>query len=416
MANIGWIYFSKSHREKVGTILELLKTEGMIDELGIGSVRDAFANNMFPGISTVQTRAKYFFIVPNILWDYQRLTPTQRKNTPITKYLDDREHKLMWHLADKYKDVSNSGVIGITKKNRERIVRRPSAIYWNGLTKFGIMDNNGLGVDTYLRSRTRNQAESLISKIAIADDDQGDDHHYDFENHLNIKIKPCSLDWLEGIDMELSWEEADILSRKIMESCKGTLLAELLQNEALYKLFSDSGDFMEFAHNSINMEMPSSITRTITLAQDFSEMMYGAHIAYNVWIQFAKYKEWDSIDFIEDWEKWKSALKTNMIDLPGYDAAQALSPPFGFMAKNFTKTYIAEWSKQIKNGDSDIKKTIEIIRIQEWNNKRNRSRIHAKQLEDIRENSWVGLQRLDYRFRNVKTILKDIKKGLSTNA
>ncbi len=34
MANVGWIYFSKSHREKVGTILELLKTEGMIGKSG----------------------------------------------------------------------------------------------------------------------------------------------------------------------------------------------------------------------------------------------------------------------------------------------------------------------------------------------------------------------------------------------
>nr|WP_288913835.1 DUF6361 family protein [uncultured Lachnoanaerobaculum sp.] len=29
--------------------------------MGIGIVRDAFANCFFPGTSTVQTRAKYFF-------------------------------------------------------------------------------------------------------------------------------------------------------------------------------------------------------------------------------------------------------------------------------------------------------------------------------------------------------------------
>jgi hypothetical protein len=64
MASIGWIDFSPAHRERVGTILELLKPEGMVDELGIGSIRDAVADNLFPGISTIQTRAKYFFIVP----------------------------------------------------------------------------------------------------------------------------------------------------------------------------------------------------------------------------------------------------------------------------------------------------------------------------------------------------------------
>lgn len=32
------------------------------DELGIGTVRDAFADALFPGTSTIQTRAHYFLI------------------------------------------------------------------------------------------------------------------------------------------------------------------------------------------------------------------------------------------------------------------------------------------------------------------------------------------------------------------
>ena len=40
------------------------------DELGIGSVRDAFADTLFPGTSTITTRARYFLLVP---WTYQRL-------------------------------------------------------------------------------------------------------------------------------------------------------------------------------------------------------------------------------------------------------------------------------------------------------------------------------------------------------
>ena len=40
------------------------------DELGIGSVRDAFADMLFPGTSTIMTRARYFLLVP---WTYQRL-------------------------------------------------------------------------------------------------------------------------------------------------------------------------------------------------------------------------------------------------------------------------------------------------------------------------------------------------------
>lgn len=48
-------------------VINLLSEQGAVDELGIGIVRDAFANYFFPGTSTIQTRAKYFLIVPYIL-------------------------------------------------------------------------------------------------------------------------------------------------------------------------------------------------------------------------------------------------------------------------------------------------------------------------------------------------------------
>ena len=69
---LGWIDFSKSERSKVLSVLELISERGTLDELGIASIRDGFADLFFPGTSTIQTRAKYFFIVriksPYIIW------------------------------------------------------------------------------------------------------------------------------------------------------------------------------------------------------------------------------------------------------------------------------------------------------------------------------------------------------------
>ena len=64
---LGWIDFSKEDRQKALDVINLLSEQGAVDELGIGIVRDAFANYFFPGTSTIQTRAKYFLIVPYIL-------------------------------------------------------------------------------------------------------------------------------------------------------------------------------------------------------------------------------------------------------------------------------------------------------------------------------------------------------------
>ena len=64
---LGWIDFSQEDRKKVLDVINLLQEPGAVDEIGIGLIRDAFANLFFPGTSTVQTIAKYFLIVPYIL-------------------------------------------------------------------------------------------------------------------------------------------------------------------------------------------------------------------------------------------------------------------------------------------------------------------------------------------------------------
>ena len=54
---LGWIDFSKEDRQKAFDVINLLSEQGAVDELGIGVIRDAFANYFFPGTSTIQTRA-----------------------------------------------------------------------------------------------------------------------------------------------------------------------------------------------------------------------------------------------------------------------------------------------------------------------------------------------------------------------
>src|SRR6188768_379378 len=91
--SLGWIDFSPTDRDRVGTVLDMLKPEGMVDELGLGTIRDALANQLFPGISTIQTRAKYFFIVPYLLWEYQLLPSVKRKKISAAQWLEQQEYE-----------------------------------------------------------------------------------------------------------------------------------------------------------------------------------------------------------------------------------------------------------------------------------------------------------------------------------
>ena len=80
---LGWIDFSKTERSKILSVLDLLSESGTLDELGIAAVRDGFSNLFFPGTSTIQTRAKYFFAVPYALKQLETYKPKANETVDI---------------------------------------------------------------------------------------------------------------------------------------------------------------------------------------------------------------------------------------------------------------------------------------------------------------------------------------------
>src|ERR1700681_1137461 len=70
MSAFVWLDCSEREHRKMLDVIDLFREHDTRDEFGIGSVRDAFADMLFPGTSTIMTRARYFLLVP---WAYQRL-------------------------------------------------------------------------------------------------------------------------------------------------------------------------------------------------------------------------------------------------------------------------------------------------------------------------------------------------------
>ena len=70
MSAFAWLSYSESERRKALDVISLFRERDTRDELGIGVIRDAFADLLFPGTSTIQTRARYFLFVP---WIYQQI-------------------------------------------------------------------------------------------------------------------------------------------------------------------------------------------------------------------------------------------------------------------------------------------------------------------------------------------------------
>ena len=80
-ATLTWLDLTASDRDKMRQVLDLFKEQGTVDEMGLGSLRDAFSEALFPGISTIQTRLRYVLFVA---WIYRELEArrTAASNVP----------------------------------------------------------------------------------------------------------------------------------------------------------------------------------------------------------------------------------------------------------------------------------------------------------------------------------------------
>ena len=67
-SGLAWLDTSLDEQRRVREMIALYAQAESRDELGIGQVRDAFSERLFPGTSVVQTRARYLLFVP---WTYR---------------------------------------------------------------------------------------------------------------------------------------------------------------------------------------------------------------------------------------------------------------------------------------------------------------------------------------------------------
>ena len=56
-ATLTWLDLTASDRDRMRQVLDLFKEQGTVDEMGLGSLRDALSEALFPGTSTIQTRS-----------------------------------------------------------------------------------------------------------------------------------------------------------------------------------------------------------------------------------------------------------------------------------------------------------------------------------------------------------------------
>ncbi|WP_147533027.1 DUF6361 family protein [Bacillus marasmi] len=390
----GWIDFSKEQRNKVLSVINLLTEPGAVDELGIGVVRDAFANIFFPGTSTIQTRAKYFLIVPYLFTELESekaLNPDK-----MLKLLHERELELI----DVLKQSNEWGIIG---ENAGRsLQRKPSDIYWNGLRTFGIFTDESMTMNEYVRAfhflKEKKKTTRSHGFIHQNNSDQdGDDNNAVSEELAKgfWRVPEHSKDWRDTLNIKLSSDEALFLKYRIIQSVPNSLLAWVLENNVTD--FCSYGTFEQL--EAMLEQFPEQIRSDYQMAKSFAEFIYGAHLRYNV---ILSNHEDDGV--LQKWEEWHEKMEP-------YSSLDLQEIVVKRLHINNPKLLPFLVKLQLAMQADHIDKLDELILQREKSLKgRKRSKLYNR--HEFTYEGWVGIDKLQFRLRQAKNILGDIFEGL----
>lgn len=396
--NLGWIDFSKSDRDKVLNVLDKLSEPTTLDELGIAPVRDGFANLFFPGTSSIQTRAKYFFLVPYALRSLEKKLAGMKQFKEALQLFDDIQKKCCDDLRNNGDD--NKNIIGSrARKQGKWIMRTPADIYWAGLRSYGIISEK-ISLSEYIRyiwefkNNLLNQKSQGYCNEPDNCDDESDDEDavVGFKNNKLLIIPTytsCCLDE-DKISIKLNEDEQKFLTKQIIENHPQSLLAYILSNPNELTI-SSINDFKNLGIVLDSINYPG--IQDILDAIQFSDFIFVLRTVYNMIISDNRNevanKKWN--DFSLHLDKYAN-LDLDRI----FERLQIQNLKLkNFLQKtqnDMKEKSLEKLKKDICDREADIK----------------HENAKTKRPGKYDCNVWYGGYELDYRYKTAKQIIIDI--------
>lgn len=396
---IGWIDYSKEERNRIVSVLRLLGTQGTIDEIGIGSVRDAFSDLLFPGISVLQTRAKYFVLIPYLFEKACEETAAGRLHSgkQVRDYIEKSEYQLVDTLVKCTRtEADKKGIIGSRNHGSKRPVKmKPSSIYWNGLRTSSILLHGELSLDmacnaVYQRGRMRSKIERKYETADSAADDQDVTQ----DGHLIFAPIHAKYDFMKEAQIGLRPEEAQYIARCFEESdaTRDAVMAYMLKHPDLIWEYERFDQFKP-------QDFPGELSRRVSLAKEFADFIYGAHLLYNM--IFA-----DGCG-VDD-EKVQLIRKSFDAYCDTYQSPHMNEILHMTNCQGKTAAFLREFDCCIS--EKRIGDAKELIRLREAAVKTNRRKLLRPKEYQYKEP--IHYFKLEYRYGNARQIMMDIIEGL----
>jgi hypothetical protein len=415
MSAIGWVDYSSAERERVSQVLSMLKEKGTLDELGIGQIRDAFADALFPGFSTIQTRAKYFVTLSYIFQDYRNLDAKLRANTDLPTFISEKEDELAAALVKNHSDDVPHGIIG--KESLETgVARKPSSVYWNGLRQLGIVRKR-LSFKEF-----NNLYQNIVNQGQHKHHEEDDD---DKSSVASLLTQPPSYqkNWLEHVRIDLSEQEAEYIKDKLRMSSdiSDSVPAQIIKHDLLTQVVDLENELVDQRWRSQALyqflkttSISSKCKATLACALDFSLAMEGAHIRYNYLVAKQAQNHSLQAECEGDFEQWLLEVKKHPALFDSSTPSLWFNSAFinGKRIKPKTQLFTEKWVGLMRE-KAVVTELDACVEKRAKANKGARCMLN-KGLSESQH--WVGMRKLEYRWPTVALILADIKDGLDVNA
>jgi len=399
---IAWLDTSSDEQQRVRELIALFAQNESRDELGIGQIRDAFSDTLFPGTSVIQTRARYYLFVPWIFRDGSR---RGRSGLQLRAWADRRERRLIESLRE---SGAVEGLIGRRAGPAVKIL--PSSIYWSGLLRYGVLTRD-VSPDQLKGTRADPSAEAdEMAERAIDDWD------------ATLPAAPTGFPDTVEYGFDLTGAEAAWLRERILTAAPNTLLAHLLTRD-------DPPDPDSFApwEDSACADALDSAQVVLMHARLFSLGMHGAALLYNLLVgkRYEHYKYTrvaGPVDTyrarLDDWAE-ECGDVASQLDVWDRGAMWNHITRVNSRINPATRLFVDAWLDAVCAGDAtDVamnEALCQLVRRRELAQKRAQSRMTNERL--LR--TWSGESgsaALTYRWRQVRRIVADIHEGLARDA
>ena len=235
---IGFINFSQEELARKNKVLQMVRDQTAIDELGLGRIRDAFANMMFPGMSTLQRRAKYFAVMPSLFYQ-----STKKKYDNVR---DVRAQIVKWEIRltemlvngaegdeNKMKGITGRSMLNAALRDPNKFVKYdPTYIYVTGLRTFGMVkSDNDIYRLIFDRSKQLNQEKPKYKASEEGEMSDSEDLN-GLQQFFSVSGEEYDFDQGKELGLELTKTEAEFIKNHIITSFRScdSMLAYILRN------------------------------------------------------------------------------------------------------------------------------------------------------------------------------------------